>query len=171
MADLGDDALLHHVTMHSRHVAETPRSAVDQVVVDHLLPLVDAGGGWVPGMASVHADLVRPQDQNKRPLGGAIYIQLGPERMSPQPWVQCFGCWERRESEATWKVAMWSYRQMRPALQKVNLWRDPPASPPPVPWLAVWLMPFIVARSIEDIGTFGDLERCLFWAAVGSEGK
>ena len=43
-----------------------------------------------------------------------------------------------------------------------------PICPASLPWLAVVLLPAIALQSRDDVGWFGDFERCLAWAMIES---
>ena len=156
---------LCHLTLNTGHLARTPRSEVPQAVVDRLLPLVDAGGGPIPGLDGWHLDLMFPLDDRGARMDGAAYFQVAPEPgTSRRPVVMAVACWRPELAASAWTQAVAGYTAMRSSLIASSLWLEPPDSPPAsLPWIAAWLTPFIALADAETMA-FGDLERCLVWA-------
>jgi hypothetical protein len=156
--------VLHHLTLNTGHVARTARAEVGQETIDLLLPLIDAQNGTFVDLGLAF-DVMCPLDNGGRPVPGAAFFQIAPTAgLSKQPYVMCIGCWKQSMSEEAWKQAVTMYRSQRAVLEPISLWRRPPTKTPPVPWLAVMLMPYLIALDPERIGMLGDMERCLFWA-------
>lgn len=152
---------LHHRTLNTGHVANTPRADAAQPVIDQLLPLVDAGGGPVPGLPGWHVAVIRSPDQP-----GAAFFQLAQAPgLTRTPAVMAVACWRRPDHRVAWEQAVLGYRALHGPLSSLGLWHPPPPSPPPaLPWLAVWLTPHLATIDPADLAALGDLERCVAWA-------
>lgn len=155
---------LHHITLNTGHIARTARSDVQAHIIDRLLPILDAEGGPVPGLPGWHLDLFFPLDDRGTPQPGAAFFQIADEPgTSKRPAVMAVACWMDAMQAQAWGQALASYHAMRPALQACDFWHDPPTKPPPLPWLAICLTPWINAAPVSDVQAFGDLERCIAW--------
>lgn len=160
---------LHHLTLNTGHVAMQPRAAVGQDAIDRLLPVLDAEGGPVPGMEGWHLDFFFPLRADGRRLDGGAFFQIADEPgTSKRPVVMAVACWREALSADAWGQARQGYEPLRPALLPVKLWREMPFDPPPVPWLAVWLTPFVAVADVTDLRAFGGLERCVAFALMES---
>ena len=131
------------------------------------MPLIDAEGGAIPGIEGWFVDLLSPLDAQGAIRRGAAFFQIADEPgTSKRPVVMAFACWSHDMTEEVWQQVSLGYQAMRQPLQVSELWRDPPSRPPAVPWLAVWLMPFLITADVETVALLGDLERCLAWALM-----
>jgi hypothetical protein len=154
--------VLWHYTANSGNVAETGREMVDQVVIDRLLPVVDAQEGDLPEVG-LAVDIMTPLDERRRRLPGAAFFQIEAPgaRMSQTPYVMAVACWRAdREADA--------WQQFRDLVAEFT-GGAPNREPPDLPWLAVYVLPYALALPPETVTTLGDLERCLAWALIESE--
>jgi hypothetical protein len=164
--------LLHHLTFNTGHVAETQRSAVNQQVIDHLLPLIDNGGGPVPSMRGYHLSFFVPRlpSTGARTDEGYGFFQIAADPgLSQRPLIVAWTAWKPTQA---WSLACLGNEGLKPSLQKIGFWRDPPKQEPRLPWLAVCLTPYVVLPipvPAADLMAFGDLERCVTWAMMESE--
>jgi hypothetical protein len=155
---------LSHLTLNTGHVTRSPRSDVEQGVVDRLLSMVDADEGTFPELGLAF-DVMRPLDAQGRPRPGAAFFQVAAATgMSREPYVLCVACWRPDLSSEAWAQALGAYENLRPMLQATRLYEAPPPRLPPVPWLAVVITPFMATLTPEKVTRLGDMERCLFWA-------
>jgi hypothetical protein len=158
---------LWHYTANSGHVAETGRDAVDQDVIDRLLPIVDMQQGDLPELG-LGIDVMSPLDPQWRRLPGAAFFQIAPvgERMSKAPYVMAVACWRADREADAWAQFLGI------AGICAEFWPRRPAvldEPPDIPWLAVHLLPRIAELPPALLPVIGDLERCLAWALIESE--
>ena len=155
---------VHHLTLNTGHVRQSPRSEVAQDTIDYLLPMVAAGSGSFLGL-DLGLGFVHPQTGDGVRIKGGAFFQIARKPGLPKdPFVMCFACWSEAISESTWEMCLQAYRAQANSLRKIGLWKEPPPRPKP-PWLAVFLTPFIVdLRSRDELSLFGDLERCVFCA-------
>lgn len=167
----GDERRLHHLTVASGHLATTGRDAVDGRIVDQLLPVIDAEGGAVPGMPHLWLDLWRPIGPGRRPVPGAAFFQIdqdgtGATRPSKRPVLMAFAAWMPAMSADAWSQVRQAdavHRRWLPSAPPL------PATPPPLPWLTVFVTPAMTTLLPEEQMALGDLGRCLAWALIESE--
>jgi hypothetical protein len=158
---------LHHITLNTGHIAKTSRSDVHPHIIDFLLPILDAEGGPVPGLPGWHLSLLFPLDDRGAPRPGAAFFQIADERgTSERPAVVAMACWSDTMQAKAWEHTIASYRAWELALQACEFWHDPPTNPPPLPWLAICLTPWINAASMSAVQALGDLERCIAWGLI-----
>lgn len=156
--------LLNHLTLNTGHLRASPRSEVHGDVRRALRPIAETSGGPIPGLTGWYLHLIHSVESG---LDGSVYFQIARERgRSQRPVVQCMLCWQASEHEAAWNVAREGYTAHEPELRTMRLWRAPPPKPPTVPWLAVWLTPFVVRVDPLTLCAFGDLERCVAWTLL-----
>lgn len=137
------EPVLQQVTMTTGNVVQSPRSGVEQGTMDLLRPMLREGRGVAAGI---------PFDIARRQPGSAL-LTIG----SP-PGELCGVCWDHARSVDGWAA-------MLAATQAVGM-KSLPAEPPPVPWLAVTVLPGILTMGHEVIGMLGDMERCLAWGLI-----
>jgi len=159
--------LLSHLTLNTGYIARTGRAEVADEVVTLLLPVLDAGGGAVPGMPGWFLDVMFPMAPSGARLDGAAVFQVADEPgTSKWPVVVAVSAWHKDVAASAWEQAMARYRAQQRRLTHVLLWQEPPAASPPLPWLAVWLTPFFGLADAKTLEAFGDLERCVAWALI-----
>lgn len=137
------EPVLQHVTMMTGNLVQSPRSGVEQRTIDWLQPMLRAGQGEAAG---IPFEIVRR-------LPGAALLTIG----SP-PGVLCGVCWARERSDDGWAAML--------AASHETGARAFPAEQPPVPWLAVTILPGMLSMGFEVVGMLGDMERCLAWALI-----
>nr|WP_314075201.1 hypothetical protein [uncultured Roseococcus sp.] len=146
--------MIHHLTLTTGHLVERPRPS--QASLDMILPLVLDGGGPIPGM-DLHLAMMR--------RGGAAYFQVAGEAgMSTAPVVQGMACWGEADAGGAWIAACRYYEALRDPLARAGIWREPPAAPPPLPWVAAWITPFAGSIDTRDLQMVADIEGIIGWA-------
>jgi hypothetical protein len=158
---------LSHLTLNTGHIARIERTSVAQEVIDHLLPVIDAEGGPVPGVDGWYLDFQFPLTQDGRRNPGAAFFQISDEPgTSKRPAVMAIACWDAAMTGAAWSQVRGGYQAMREPLRASKLWREPPTHAPVTPWLAVWLTPFAILYDAHFVGMWGDLEKCVAFALI-----
>jgi hypothetical protein len=160
---------LTFLTLNTDHTAIFGRESVDQRVIDQLLPIIDAEGGPIPGLPGWYLDFLYPLDPAGTRQDGSAFFQISQEPKSPTaPMTMGLVCWKEEHAQPAWDALVNCYRTMEEALKKTKLWREPAPSPPPVPWLVVYLTPFVVLSppDAKTIMVFGDLGKCIAWALI-----
>ncbi len=71
--------LLSHLTLNTGYIARTGRAEVADEVVTLLLPVLDAGGGAVPGMPGWFLNVIFPIAPSGARLDGAAFFQVADE--------------------------------------------------------------------------------------------
>lgn len=156
---------LYHLTINTGHLAVT--SSVPQDILDRISAVVDAECGEIPGLSGWYLDILRPMSGDGRPIPGAAFFQIASEPgLSKMPAVMAMACWQPAAQAAAWQQAIMSYGALRASLIATRLWREPPRHPPTLPWLTVWLTPFIALAPPDIASALGDLERCVAWALM-----
>ena len=154
---------LYHLTVTTGHVHESARSEIAQHAIDKPLPVIDNEYGEFPGVG-LAVDLYRPLDEvTRRPQDGAIIFHIQ-SLDGKSIYVVGFGAWNETMSEATWEA-------VREQARVAKVLGPIPADPPRVPWLAVMLTINIIELDKDRTLLLGDMERCLFWAAVEASGS
>ena len=160
---------LTYLTLNTGHITKAPRSAVSRHTVSLLLPIINAVGGPIPTMPGWWLDFPIG-DRGERLEGGTFFQIANQPGTSKRPVVMCVAAWAERASETAWDQVRARYSPLEEPLKKFGLWKPPPAKPPPLPWLATWLAPFVVFVDVETardlLPAFGDLERCVAWAMI-----
>jgi hypothetical protein len=150
---------LWHFTANTGHIFEASRDQVDQSVIDHLLPVVDAQRGDMV-RSGFGIDIMRPRDRRGHRLPGAAYFQVGPagERMTAAPYLMAVACWRADREASAW-------RQFKQVVKVGSeAWRRHPkplVEPPDIPWLASYLLPTSTALPRTSFLVLSGLERCL----------
>lgn len=163
--------LLYHLTLNTGDVTQTPRSEVDQRVIDYLLPLIDNEAGKFEAI-NIGFDLWRPLTDDDKPMDGAAVFQLAPypEQPSGITYVIAVACWKQEMSEGSWERLREIYREWEVILKALKFWKPMPDAAPPVPWLTVIPLPTITMIDPDRLMMLGDMERCLFWALAEGSG-
>ena len=143
--------LLAHLTLTTGDITYVPWERPD-AETDPLLPLVLAGTGEVPGEPGLYVDIIFPSTDGSSPLGGAAYFQLAREPgLSTRPIIQAVVCWSPALDESAWNQARSGYAPLRSTLERIGgAARDVPPVRPPVPWLAVWLLPYALDLAQDE---------------------
>lgn len=152
---------LHHLTSTTGHLTRTSRSKVADDVIELLRPIVEAEGGQVPFTPEWHLDVWRLLEDGEPKPGAAVFqVARGPASSDAgkRPYVMAVACWREELSAEAWQQA----HQIADMAPPNNL----PGEVPPVPWLAVTMMPAIMLLPRERVLQIGDLERCVFWTLV-----
>ena len=74
--------------------------------------------------------------------------------------------WLPEMSAEAWEQAVAAYGALASPLMTAGMWHSPLATPPALPWLAVWITPVMASAPPDAIARFGDLERCVAWALI-----
>lgn len=142
---LGEPSL-GHATLNTGNLVYSPRSGVHAETMEVLQSMIAAGYGDAAGI---------PFRIPERGAGTAL-ITIG-----EPPAVLCGVCWDESRSDEAWMTMLEAMRQ--------SGYVKAPDRIPPVPWLAVLMLPAMLALPIETILMLGDLERCLAWAVIEAE--
>lgn len=141
------EPVLQHVTLTTGNLVQSPRSGVQQETLELLRPMLAAGHGVAAGI---------PFEVVRRQPGSALLTIGAP------PAVLCGVCWDQERSVDGWAA-------MLAASHEAGM-RSLPAEMPPVPWLAVVILPPGAAlMPLETIMMIGDMERCLAWGLIEAE--
>lgn len=146
-------APLRHLTLNTGHMRLSHRAEVDDLAIDILLPVVDAGGGPM-GASGWTLTVLHRSD------GWAAY-QIGPQH---EPWVIAVACWHADTAQPAWS----NMRALAKAAVLPPDWQAPPQ--PETPWVAAAIIPFAMTLDQDAIEALGDAERCIAWAIIESEG-
>lgn len=150
-----DGTRFHHLTLNTSHVTMQARADVGDAVIAILWPLVQGGGGPLPGMPGWFLDVRFPQDARGERIPGRAFFQVANQpRIFSRPPMMAVACWRDEASAGAWAQATDAYCQMGAPIAK---------APPPTPWLAAWLTPTSVTVDPAVLFVFGDLERCVAW--------
>lgn len=156
-------ATLHHVTLQTGHVRESPRSEVRDEVVRELAPLLHrvAGGReepvpWVEGGYTLTGAAAGDV---------AIVTVWGPRVEGiPAPVVTVGIAAGQEEAGRLWALLHQPYEA------QLGEPVTPADQPPPLPWCAARLE-VGAAIHVDVLPWMGDLERCLAWAWVERSGR
>ncbi len=150
----------HHITLNTGNVAMQAHPGPDYAALAVLRPILEAGGGGVPGFPQWAMTFERTPDG-----GGTLFDVSRPMFGGGQPVVRCASCWSDAAAAATWATIAGRYRADWTALSVFGL-RDASSRPPATPWLAVYMAPGIM--SVVDPSSMlflGDLEKSVAWTA------
>ena len=142
---------LQSITINTGTRTETPLT-VGPYLETLLQPLITEGTGRVPGLAAYCCAITRGDTK------GAAEIELrrGRERI-----LRAFLCWLPTDSAEHWQRGCATFAE----LGLLNH-PTPPATPPPLPWLAVILDDGIQFQSPKNLAWLDDFARLLAWAIV-----
>lgn len=141
-----------------------PRDAVPDSVVAALRPVIAAQGGPVPYASQWFLDFWVPLTAEGHPRSGAACFQIADQpHESVAPAVMAVACWKKQMSAEAWSLVAKAYNPLKP-LRHVGLWRKMPPSPPPTPWLAVWIYPFLAQAAFSNVTQLGFIETSVAWA-------
>lgn len=157
--------MTHH-QLNFGHVETSHRIEVDVRALDHLLPLLDAGQGPVPGAPGWHLAVSRPADAQGVPRPGAAMIQVGKAPgWSRYPVIIGIACWRDEMQHEAWAQVNAGYGALEEPLRVLGLWTMLPPLPS-LPWVATWATPWVAMADPTLSGMLGDLERCVAWALI-----
>lgn len=164
-----NNIILSHLTLNTGNIVRTSRADASIETIDALLPIIDAGGGPIPGVDGWFLSVSRPQGATRDTArNGAAFFQISTDPgLSVSPAIICVASWQEDMAGSSWWMLTQSYIGMKSALKRQNIWRAPPTdTPATLPWLGVYLTPFATVADHETIKRFGDLERCVAWALM-----
>jgi len=136
---------LSHYTLNTGHGRLTDRCEVADDVLDFLRPIVEAGGGELPGGLRV---MLTRGDQ-----GGHMFTVYQGEL----PLVTCGLAVDGDQGTELWPALLSLAEQLR---------LPRPKRAPPVPWLSVVILPGLGLVDRDTAMAVADLERCLAWAII-----
>lgn len=137
------EPVLQHITMTTGNLVQSPRSGVQQGTIELLEPMLRAGRGVAAG---IPFEIVRRQP-------GSALLTIG-----EPAGALCGVCWDEARSDDGWAA-------MLTASHETGM-RKFPAERPPVPWLAVMILPGMLSMELEAVSMLGDMERCLAWGLI-----
>lgn len=159
--------ILSHLTLNTGHLVEQARASIPADMIDQYLPVVDAQGGPLPRIDGWFVDLIFPLTADGARRDGTAFFGIADEPgQSNRPAVMGMVCWRPDVEDEAWRHAIDGYNAMRRSLEMVSLWRTPPARPPQLPWMVVWLMPFIAIADREVALSLGRAEQAIAWALM-----
>ena len=138
---------LAYLTMNTGNLVHSPRDQVLPATIEWLAPLVRAGRGEPAGI---------PFEVTRRGEGTALFTIGKPAA------VVCGACWAEDRAPAAWGAML--------AVMDIQGVPMAPAERPPVPWLAVAFLPAIGTLLPETLVKLGDMERCLAWCLIETDG-
>lgn len=106
-------------------------------VLDHVLPVIDAGQGEIPGIPGFFVRIHRSLDLRRidPPPDGVAWFTIAAEPgETDAPWIVAYACWKPNWSALAWSRATMLYETIRPHVNPDA--RPAPPAPPRVPWLA-----------------------------------
>jgi hypothetical protein len=138
---------LYDLTLNTGHAANWSRSDANPMLMASLRPVLAVEGGPLPTLPGWYVETLVPLDAARAPRDGAAFFQFSVEPgLSKTPAVMAFLEW--RPNTGAWDQALMVYRAQRRVLKNLNLWREPPDQPPPIPWLAILLTPSIAIPNL-----------------------
>ena len=157
---------LHHLTLNTAHLAISLRDRTPMKVTDALQPILDAGGGEIPGIPDWYVSVIHPRTPEGGIASGSAFYQIADEPgLSTSPVVAAMVAWEHAAAARAWDQIVQGYEAMQPQLEAVRLWHEPIAQPI-LPWMAVYLLPTIGFASPLLIRELGSLEQAIAWSLI-----
>ncbi|MDD2878565.1 MAG: hypothetical protein PHZ23_15205 [Acidiphilium sp.] len=133
---------ISHLTLTTGDLSLGSASGLPAHIMRSALDLVAAGSGPILDTPSWYAEIVYPRNLLGVTHPGAAFFQISSEPdMSVPAVVMGLVCWLPDASEFTWDGVRIAYHINKASYLECGLWRDPPESPPPAPWVATWLTP------------------------------
>ncbi len=143
-----------HYTLNTGSAVDSPRTAVDTLVVGALRGLVDEGGP-IPTNLPFRVKVFHGP-------GSALFtVWRGAE-----PLVTCGLAWTGEGEREAWPAIEKLYFDLTdksPNLLGPAKAAEKPAS---LPWLAAVLLPSLRNQRLEDLAWLGDFEPCMAWAIL-----
>ena len=145
---------LLHLTLNTGDCVEQFPTATMPLTCLLLMPLVKQGSGPLPDPFGAFRVEI-----NRQAHGAVFTVYRGRD-----PIVTCGLCWGVLDAEAIWGAVNGLYLQLVAA--DATAPTHAATIPDRLPWLAVVILPGIVAQRHEDISWLGDFERCLAFAIL-----
>jgi hypothetical protein len=146
-------SVLHHVTLNTGHVVEHDLEGAHALSVCEFLPLLETGVGDIPGMPGF-AFAFKEVGQSCQFVLAFDDVELIAGGLD----------WGSEVGDSLW---CWLSDYYHRAVPRVPGWRTScPATPPPLPWLAVVLTENIRLIPSERARMLGAVERDLAWALI-----
>lgn len=146
---------LWHVTLTTGHGRRSPRSEVVDDIIAALRPVIRRDGD----IGGLHFAVLRELLDGR--VMHATYT-IGPVGKSPA--VYCTLCCMDIMHESAWRGALEHYAR-NPVQTATGTLVEPP-----VPWLAVEMLPGATECTPDELQIIADAERCLAWALMESVG-
>lgn len=156
---------LVHLTLPTGHSTISPRSEVHPDTLLTLAPILGPGHHPIPGLDGFSVMHVPVPGEN-----AAVFTVYPPGLDAlDHPLVTCGVVWHHASSEALWDHIERLYLQVSEsgggAMLGGGALAAEPVMPGSVPWLAVILLPGIIAHP-DAAAWLGDFERCYAWALI-----
>jgi hypothetical protein len=145
---------LIHYTLNTGQTVESPRSAVGEAGIEALRPLVE-GGGHVPGCSPFRVKMDRGE-------GSAVFTVWREQ----EPIATCGLAWSVEGAAQVWPAIEQVYLDLADRHPQLMAPGQASQKPEVLPWLAVVLLPGMLAQTFDDIGWLEDFERCMAWAIL-----
>lgn len=124
-----------------------PRELVPDSIVAALRPVIEAGGGPVPGIPEWFLHFWSPSAEDERNCGYAIFQIADRPGQSANPAAMTVACWEEAMSAQLWTTVAHLYEPLN-AFRALGLWKRMPLAAPRTPWLAAWLCPLVLQMDV-----------------------
>lgn len=151
-----------HLTLNTGHVRESPRLEVGPGIVEALRPLIDAGGGQIPGASPWRCNIER----------GDGFATCNIFRGEESGAVLLGVAWDANSASALWECLETTYLSLGDAMGRAGILDESLSvatdQPKTVPWCAALILPGMAKVALSDAHWLGDFERCLAWALIES---
>lgn len=149
-----------HVTLNTGHTVEQSLADIGEAAVQVLRPLVAAVAGSLPApFGAFRVEITRGD-------GGAVFTVS----RAREPIVTCGVAWTAPGAAEIWPAVEGLYLGVSDAFTAAGINAEP-VEPDRLPWLAVVLLPALMAQSRADVGWLGDFERCMAVALMDSANR
>lgn len=133
---------ISHITLTTGDVSLGRASGLPAHILRAAVDMVAAGSGPILDNPPWYAEIVYPRNLLGVTYSGAAFFQISSEPdMSAPAVVMGMVCWLADASALTWDGVRIAYHINKASYLECGLWREPPETPPPAPWVATWLTP------------------------------
>jgi len=143
---------LYHYTLNTGHGNHSPRSGVQDSVIDILRPIVLDGRGNIP-----NTDLTIKRDTTGTSAMFTIF--------SVAPLITCGLVMDKEDASIIWSPLSELQVQTDAFIGINSVRREPPDQ---YPLLAVYIIPTVAMVPHSTLMMLGDLERCIAWTIIDS---
>jgi hypothetical protein len=147
------------LTLNTGSEAQVPREKVDSYSIDQLRPLLQSGGGPVPG-SEFYVEIISA-------TAGSALFHL---HHSGHLVTICGVAWTDDRATDLWATLDHEYQEVLQEFPHVAINRSGGA-PTCVPWMGVILLPAMWSMTPEDVCWIGDFETCFAWALLEGAGR
>lgn len=126
-----------------------------------LRPVIEAGGGPVPGMHGYFLGFQYLTDWHGKRLGVEYFRITKGYRAESDLVVRAFFCWRDEQSAGAWAQAVASWDHAYKRFRAQGLWHPMTLEPPSAPWMASWMSPFCKSVPSEAVPTLRIIAQCV----------